>query len=222
MYHNIMNFQVLSWESGDVYNEDGEESFRITLFGRDASGNSVACHAYFEPYFFIEIPNTWQKHNVTNAIYEKIPRHFHGSIVDIGIVARKKLYGFTNNESSSDLASSDPALYPASSQSSSESTGSTSFMNSDAVVQRGINALSGTVIDFNNTMIALQNRLDNYLASYPASSQSSSDPASSESAGSTCFMNSGAVVQRGINALSDTVTNFNNRMIALQNRLETL
>lgn len=94
-----MKFQVISWESDDVYNDDNEESFRITLFGRDESGNSVACHTYFEPYFFIEIPNALQKHNISSAIYDKIPRNHHKSIVDIGIVTRKKFFGFTNNES---------------------------------------------------------------------------------------------------------------------------
>lgn len=93
-----MNFQVLSWESADVPNDNHEDAFRITLFGRDQSGQSIACHTYFEPYFFIEIPNTWQKHNASAMIYDKVHRKYHGSITDIGIVTRKKFYGFTNNK----------------------------------------------------------------------------------------------------------------------------
>jgi DNA polymerase delta subunit 1 len=92
------SFQVLSWESADVPNDNNEDAFRITLFGRDQSGHSVACHTYFEPYFFIEIPNTWQKHNASALIYDKVPRKYHASITDIGIVTRKKFYGFTNNK----------------------------------------------------------------------------------------------------------------------------
>ena len=95
----MTSFQVLSWDSDDVPDDDtGETRFRITLFGRNREGQSVACQTFFEPYFFIEIPNHWQKYNAENMIYDKISKSYHSSIESITIVNRKRFMGFTNNE----------------------------------------------------------------------------------------------------------------------------
>lgn len=94
-----VSFQVISWEADDVCNDDtGDLSYRITLFGRNESGRSVACKTFFEPYFFVEIPKHWQKHNATNMIHEKISKQFHSAISSVAIVNRKRFMGFTNNE----------------------------------------------------------------------------------------------------------------------------
>ena len=95
----MLSFQVLSWDSEDVIDDDtGETRFRITLFGRNEAGQSVACQTFFEPYFFVEIPSHWQKYNAENMIHDKISKSYHSSISGVSIVHRKRFMGFTNNE----------------------------------------------------------------------------------------------------------------------------
>jgi DNA polymerase delta subunit 1 len=105
----MVSFQVISWDSGDAtMDDDSDNSFWITLFGRTADGKSVACHTTFEPYFFIEIPSHWQVHHVNNYLFEKFGRQqkseqgfnnnsVYSDISHVKIVTRKKFMGFTND-----------------------------------------------------------------------------------------------------------------------------
>lgn len=105
----MVSFQVISWDSCDaIMDDDSDNSFWITLFGRTADGKSVACHTTFEPYFFIEIPVHWQVHHVNNYLFEKFGRQqkseqgfnnnsVYSEISHVKIVTRKKFMGFTND-----------------------------------------------------------------------------------------------------------------------------
>lgn len=91
-----MNFQVISWDSADVNDEDGL-SYRITMFGRNKESKSVACHVEFSPYFFIEVPNHFREFHVTSLIEEVLPKHLKRDLLNVKIVHRKKFFGFTND-----------------------------------------------------------------------------------------------------------------------------
>jgi len=92
-----MNFQVISWDSADVSDDDNGLSYRITLFGRQKEGKSVACHVEFSPYFFIEIPNHFREFHVTSLIDDVLPKHLKRDLLNVKIVHRKKFFGFTND-----------------------------------------------------------------------------------------------------------------------------
>lgn len=102
-----LEFQCISWNSKDVSCNDESDSddetdtdkvYRISIFGRTADKKSVCLHTYFEPFFFVEIPETWKNQNVAyfQTALKREMRKLDYSLKSIKIVERKKFYGFTN------------------------------------------------------------------------------------------------------------------------------
>lgn len=92
-----MEFQVISWDSADVSDDDGL-TYRITLFGRNKESKSVACHVEFSPYFFIEIPDHFREFHVTDLVESVLYKHLKRDLLHVKIVHRKKFFGFTNDQ----------------------------------------------------------------------------------------------------------------------------
>ena len=102
-----LEFQCISWNSKDVSCNDESDSddetdtdkiYRISIFGRTMDKKSVCLHTYFEPFFFVEIPETWKNQNVAyfQTALKREMRKLDYSLKSIKIVERKKFYGFTN------------------------------------------------------------------------------------------------------------------------------
>jgi DNA polymerase delta subunit 1 len=92
-----MEFQVVSWESGDQL-VDGSDVFCIDMFGRRADNRSVSARVSFTPYFFIEVPRTYRTFNVYSDLEKVLPKRVMDEM-SIKIVERQKFFGFTNNAS---------------------------------------------------------------------------------------------------------------------------
>lgn len=118
-----VNFQIVDWFCQDeicesLGNEDDEEilpeydqrNYVIRAFGVTEAGNSVCSTIYgFQPYFFVELPDNWDKYrvmqmvnNIRNRKYKLKTKQttqqfsYEFSLVKYEIVRKKKLYGFTN------------------------------------------------------------------------------------------------------------------------------
>jgi len=106
----MLNFQIVSLLGEDVAGDDesGSDSeeetamqrYRITIFGRSADRKSICVKTFFDPYFFVEIPELYTnsqieflKTAVRKALYKN-----GGSIKSMTVVKRQKFYGFTNKE----------------------------------------------------------------------------------------------------------------------------
>ena len=85
----MVNFQVVSWHSED--NEQDE--YVITMYGRTQDHKSVACMVPFEPYFYVEETRDYV---VQGKLYDKSIQL--GSSVSVSVVKRKKFFGFTNDK----------------------------------------------------------------------------------------------------------------------------
>ena len=94
----MIEFQVVSWDAED----DEEMHYRITLFGRTADDQSVACYFHFRPYFFVEAPSHQMSAIVSAATgcqYKPCKDHVVMDGTDAcAMVKRKKFYGFTNDK----------------------------------------------------------------------------------------------------------------------------
>lgn len=102
-----LEFQCVSWYAKDVplcddsdSDDDGEaeKKYRISIFGRTDDCKSVCVHTFFEPYFFVEIPDTWKNQEVAQfqtALKKQLCKLQH-CLKSINIVERKKFFGFTN------------------------------------------------------------------------------------------------------------------------------
>ena len=89
-------FQTLDWHCEDQLNDEtGYPEYKIYGFGVSDSGNPVTlCINNFYPFFFMEIPNGWDRNciqNVKNVLNNK-------SIRSIEYLERKRYYGFENNK----------------------------------------------------------------------------------------------------------------------------
>lgn len=101
-----MEFQVISFHSGDEAGNDDEEEeeerqYKIYLFGRDENGNSVSLETEFNPYFFIEIPELWTDATCQNfkiKLENVLGKSMKSSLLKCDKVYRKKFYGFTNSK----------------------------------------------------------------------------------------------------------------------------
>ena len=90
---NELIFQTLDWYCDDI--EENDSSFyKIFVFGISNRGNPVTLKINnFCPFFFIEIPITWN----ASCIYSvKQALKFRGK--DISFLERKRYYGFENNK----------------------------------------------------------------------------------------------------------------------------
>jgi DNA polymerase delta subunit 1 len=115
-------FQALEWTAYDHVEEDDESDsdssddegygkrykkqkdgkYLIRAYGVTAKSNSVCLTIHnFTPYFFIKVPQYWQKDEVRRVVQfidNEIAAKYEGSIKSADIVERKEFYGFTNNK----------------------------------------------------------------------------------------------------------------------------
>tara|TARA_B110000977_G_scaffold201886_1_gene299804 strand:- start:9167 stop:11956 length:2790 start_codon:yes stop_codon:yes gene_type:complete len=102
-----LEFQCISWYAKDVsLNADSdsetesetEKRYQISIFGRTNECASVCVHTFFNPYFFVEIPDHWKNQDVAKfqTALKREMRQQQDSLKSINIVERKKFYGFTN------------------------------------------------------------------------------------------------------------------------------
>lgn len=101
---NDITFHVMDWDILDKA-EDEDEGYSVKkcflrMFGVSAEGYSVMCEiSGFTPFFYIEIPNSWNMIHVKKFVYvlkNKVPTYFQYSLKKYEIVKRIKFMGFTN------------------------------------------------------------------------------------------------------------------------------
>ena len=92
-------FQTVDWYSDDIENEDtGYLEYKIFVFGVDRENNPVnLCIKNFYPFFFIEIPSSWDITNVY-SIKEAFLNNGIRSIKNVEFLEKKRYYGFENNK----------------------------------------------------------------------------------------------------------------------------
>ena len=98
-----LNFQILSWETFDEEIIEGEEEYKIYMFGVSNNGESISVKIdNYTPYFYVKIPeefqNKWKDFHtkeVKNYITKKL-YSLKDSLLKINIVEKKDINGFTN------------------------------------------------------------------------------------------------------------------------------
>uniref|UniRef100_A0A6C0FBH7 DNA-directed DNA polymerase n=1 Tax=viral metagenome TaxID=1070528 RepID=A0A6C0FBH7_9ZZZZ len=103
-----MEFQCISWYASDVESDLDEElmQYKIYIFGRTKEGKSICVNTKFNPYFFVECPQTWttgdlqyfKRYIIEKLRYAGEKDHETYTLESADFVTRKKFYGFTNNE----------------------------------------------------------------------------------------------------------------------------
>lgn len=102
-----IQFQIISWDAGDVQTDETETEYRITMYGRTKDGRSVACTSAFEPCFYVLMKPQWPtKAVIDGRLQEKLKwRDKYGEshdlrkhVKDTRIVQKKKFFGFTNDK----------------------------------------------------------------------------------------------------------------------------
>ena len=96
-----VQFQAVNWEARDLPDEEnGTNTFVISIFGKTEDGKSVCTHTRFNPYFFIkDIPSTevWKRQKKYEWEDGKVI-----SVQDLALsttdVKQKDIWGFKNNE----------------------------------------------------------------------------------------------------------------------------
>ena len=102
-----LEFQCISWNAKDVpLHEDSdsetegdtEKRYQISIFGRTQTKESVCIHTFFDPYFFVEIPNDWKNQDLAHfqTSLKREMKKYQDMLKSVNIVERKKFYGFTN------------------------------------------------------------------------------------------------------------------------------
>ena len=92
-------FQTLDWYCEDFVNEDsGFMEYKIFVFGISDLGSPVSLRINdFYPFFFIEVPITWDS-TCVYTMRETFANSGIKSIKNIEFLERKKYYGFENNK----------------------------------------------------------------------------------------------------------------------------
>lgn len=109
-----IRFQCITWNSMDIKDEETNipTEYVITMYGKTKENKTITCRTQFDPYFFLEIPSSWEKPKVNDFLHrlkkrivfksvddEWIKGEDHLDMYKSGIVSRKRFFGFTNNES---------------------------------------------------------------------------------------------------------------------------
>ncbi|PNH12525.1 DNA polymerase [Tetrabaena socialis] len=106
-----LEFQALSWYSGDEEVDDEEEeegdandtmkdnmAFVIRVFGVTAQGRSVALAIRsFTPHFYIKVDTRWTP-GQTRALKERILSDQRINVIQVRSVSKKDFYGFRNDQ----------------------------------------------------------------------------------------------------------------------------
>jgi DNA polymerase elongation subunit (family B) len=88
-------FQTLDWYCDDFHDENDYLVYKIYVFGIDQNGSPVTmCINDFHPFFFIEVPITWN----SSCIYSVKEAINNRSIKSFEFLERKRYYGFENNK----------------------------------------------------------------------------------------------------------------------------
>lgn len=76
-----------------------DKKFVIQMFGINEKGESCSIYIQdFMPFFYVSVGDSWTQSNVNALLREvqsKIPKSFHGSIIDTQLIDSHKLYGFS-------------------------------------------------------------------------------------------------------------------------------
>jgi DNA polymerase elongation subunit (family B) len=94
-----LTFQTLDWYCEDFINEEsGFMEYKIFVFGISDLGSPVSLRINeFYPFFFIELPITWDS-TCVYTMRETFANSGIKSIKNIEFLERKKYYGFENNK----------------------------------------------------------------------------------------------------------------------------
>jgi len=88
-------FQTLDWYCDDFENEKGYPEYKIFVFGVDHKGIPITlCIEDYSPFFFIEVPITWN----STCVWSVKEALNNRSIKTIEFLERKRYYGFENNK----------------------------------------------------------------------------------------------------------------------------
>jgi DNA polymerase elongation subunit (family B) len=107
-----MDFYVIDWEAADARDDEEDEAeeeiaasescediFTIRAYCRGVDNNPVVLTVTnFRPYFFIKVPDNWNKLKASHFITElknKVKKFFANTLVKWQIIKAKPLYGFT-------------------------------------------------------------------------------------------------------------------------------
>ena len=100
---NEYNIHILDLQSDDIDNV-----FTITIYGKTLDGNNIICHVTdYKPYFYVKIPDTWNKNTFeTNIIHNLDFKFWEKNYIKTDIKSSKLYYDFygyhwdfNNNES---------------------------------------------------------------------------------------------------------------------------
>uniref|UniRef100_A0A6C0AL80 DNA-directed DNA polymerase n=1 Tax=viral metagenome TaxID=1070528 RepID=A0A6C0AL80_9ZZZZ len=97
---DILNIVPDEQDSDDDNKKKRTDSreFVVKMYGIDTEGKTYCIFVEgFEPFFYVRIPNKWNKRNVykfKDFLINKIGKYYSDSITDCRIVQKKKLYGF--------------------------------------------------------------------------------------------------------------------------------
>ena len=97
---DILNIVPDEQDSDDDNKKKRTDSreFVVKMYGIDTEGKTYCIFVEgFEPFFYVRIPNKWNKRNVykfKDFLINKIGQYYSDSITDCRIVQKKKLYGF--------------------------------------------------------------------------------------------------------------------------------
>jgi len=116
MINEILEFQIYDSKEENVFSkeEDSEEllpEYIIHIFGKTIKGESVYCKVVdFTPYFFLKLPEEWNKNKAQSAINKmkkwlksdsnkKVwPYKYKNGLLNIDLVYKKDPNGFTNDK----------------------------------------------------------------------------------------------------------------------------
>lgn len=97
--NSTMILQVLDWTTTHIESDDGTKYFIIRLFGMTENNKTICVEVTrFMPYFYIEIPEYWTKHEVTillSSVKQKLLPEFRDNYVKYEIENMCKFWGFT-------------------------------------------------------------------------------------------------------------------------------
>ena len=80
----------------DLQSDDIDNIFTITIYGKTLDDKNIVCHVKdFKPYFYVKIPDTWNKNTFeTNIIKELEIKFWEKKFIKIEIKPPKLYYDF--------------------------------------------------------------------------------------------------------------------------------
>jgi DNA polymerase delta subunit 1 len=78
----------------DWTTHEGETSFEVVFYGKTLDAQSVCVRVTFLPYFYVEIPETWNTYKTKNFVASCIESGAHRD--QTVLMTKRSIYGFTN------------------------------------------------------------------------------------------------------------------------------